>query len=62
MPVEAQHHINYLELKAAFLAIQSFLKTKNGINFLIRSDNRTAISYINKMGAPAMTQLCSLAL
>ena len=62
MPQEAQQHINYLELKAVFLALQSFLKTKNGINVLIRSDNRTAIAYINKMGAPTMTQLCSLAL
>ena len=61
-PVEAQHHINYLELKAVFLAMQSFLKTKNGTNVLIRSDNRTTIAYINKMGGPAMTQLCSLAL
>ena len=61
-PVEAQHHINYLELKAVFLAFQSFLKTKNGITVLIRSDNCTAIAYVNKMGGPAMTQLCSLAL
>ena len=37
MPMEAQHHINYLELKVAFLAVQSFLKTKNRINTLIRS-------------------------
>ena len=33
-PVEAQHHVNYLELKAVFLAFQSFLKTKNGITVL----------------------------
>ena len=61
-PVEAQHHINYLELKAVFLASQSFLKTKNGITVLIRSDNCASIVCVNKMGGSAMTQLCSLAL
>ena len=30
-PVEGQHHINSLKLKAVFLALQSFLKTKNRI-------------------------------
>ena len=62
IPVEAQHYINYLELKAIFLVSQSFLKTNNGITVLIRSDTHTTIAYMNKKGSPAMTQLSSLAL
>ena len=61
MPVEIRHQINYLELKAVFLTLQPFLKTKNGITVLIRSDNYTAIAYVNKMGGIAITQLCSVA-
>ena len=49
MSVEAQHHFNYLQLKTVFLALQSFLKIKNGKNVLIRSDNLAAIAYMNKM-------------
>jgi len=56
---EAGLHINSLELKAMFLALQSFLKDKTNVAVLIRSDNRTAIAYLNKMGSPI---LCLLAL
>ena len=47
---EAASHINYLELTAAFLALQSFTKDLNNVGVLIRMDNRTAIAQINKMG------------
>ena len=43
-------HINYLELKAAFLAIKCFLKNISDCQVLLRLDNTTAISYINRMG------------
>lgn len=49
-PEEVQHHINYLELLAAFLGLQSFCKYSHDLNVLLRIDNTTAISYINRMG------------
>jgi len=49
---QVQKHIDYLELKAASLAMQSFLKDKSNMAMLIRSDNHTAIAYVNKMGSP----------
>ena len=59
---EAQCHINLLELRAAYLAIQCFLKGRSGVNVLLRLDNRTAIAYLNHMGGASMTPLCCLAL
>ena len=61
-PSELNYHINYLKLKGAFLALQSSVKEMSNIGILIRMDDRTAITYINKMGGPAMSQLCCLAL
>ena len=57
---EAVHHINWLELKAAFLAVQCFGKQGNHIFLLM--DNRVAISYINQKGGTHSQKLCSLAL
>ena len=37
-------------------------KIKTNISVLIRSDNRTAIAYLNKLGSPWRSQLCLLAL
>ena len=59
---ETKFHINYLELKAMFLALQSYVKSKTNVSVLIRSDNRTAIAYLNKLGSPLRSQLCLLAL
>ena len=59
---EAQYHINWLELKAAYLAIQCFLKERSGVNVLLQLDNRTAIAYLNHMGGASMTPLYHLAL
>jgi len=57
---EARYHINILELKAAFLAIQSFLKDQEAVSILVRVDNRTAIAYMNKMRSSALTLSASL--
>ena len=59
---EVQYHINVLELKAAFLAVQCFLKGKTAVNVLLRLDNQTAIAYLNHMGGPSLTPLCRLAI
>lgn len=59
--LESQLHINVLELKAALLAIQCFLKDKSNISVLIRMDNRAAIAHINKMGGPILSPLSQMA-
>lgn len=43
-------HINYLELKAAFYGLKCHAKECNNCSILLRIDNTTAISYINRMG------------
>lgn len=47
---ERMHHINYLELLAAFLGLKAFCKNDCNKDVLLRIDNTTAIAYINKMG------------
>ena len=52
-------HINVLELKAALLALKAFARVSAGSHVLLRVDNTTAISYINKMGgilSPTLNQ------
>lgn len=44
-------HINELELKAAFLALKCFAKNVSNTGILLRIDNVTAISCINRMGS-----------
>ena len=46
---ESNNHINFLELLAAFLALQSFVSQSN-IHVRLKLDNTTAVSYINNMG------------
>lgn len=48
--MERKLHINVLELKAAFFALQCYAKKFRNCDILMRIDNTTAISYINKMG------------
>ncbi|XP_073668191.1 uncharacterized protein [Paramisgurnus dabryanus] len=43
-------HINRLELKAVFLALQSFATLIGGHHVLVRTDNTTVVSYINRQG------------
>ena len=59
---EMMHHINYLELLAAFLAVQCFLKTENNMTILLKLDNVTAVTFINRMGGTHSKLLCQLAL
>lgn len=48
---DRQRHINYLELKAIFLGLKCFTLNHKNCNILVRSDNTTALSYINRMGS-----------
>ena len=64
---EAIHHINYLELLAAFLALKTFasnqLHDQKGLIILrIYIYNISAVTYINQKGSTHSTQLSNLAL
>lgn len=48
--LERDLHINQLELLAAYFAVKIFTKHKTNCQILLRIDNSTAVSYINKMG------------
>jgi len=43
-------HINVLELRAARLGLQAFASTLDSKQILLRVDNTTALTYINKLG------------
>jgi len=47
---ESHFHINVLELMAIQNAVKSFLRNKSDIQVLIQTDNKTALTYVNKMG------------
>ena len=47
---EAQHRINYLELLAVFLALQTFSESRVGKHVKVMIDNMTALTDINHMG------------
>ena len=47
---EAEEHINVLELKAIYFGLKSFFKSTKSAHIRIKSDNTTAIAYINSMG------------
>ena len=47
---EALHHINYLELKACLLALQSFFPSHGRIVIHLKSDNATTIAYLKHFG------------
>lgn len=54
---EKKLHINELELKAAFLALKCFTKNLSHSKILLRIDNVTAISCINRMGSVQYSHL-----
>ena len=59
---EQNIHINVLELKAIKLAILSYLPLQKNIKHIrIRSDNTTAIAYINKQGGSHCMHLNDMA-
>ncbi len=46
-----EDHINILELKAAFLTLQSFCKDRTHLFVKLMLDNTTAIACINNFGS-----------
>ncbi len=61
-PEEKSHHINYLELLAAFLALQTFAHNKQDCHILMRMDNTTAIAYVKHKGGTRTAGLSQLAI
>lgn len=57
---ERQYHINYLELLAAFIALKIFAKNLHNCQILLRLDNATAISYVNRMGGIQFPHLTNI--
>ena len=57
---ESKLHINYLELKAVFLALREFQHLCVGKMVLIATDNTTVVAYINKEGGMRSGPLCTL--
>lgn len=49
---ERQWHINCLEIQAAKLAVQTFVKNRSDVSVLLLLDNTTAVAYINHLGGP----------
>ena len=47
---ESKHHINYLEMLAILLGLQTFAKEKSDAHIRIMCDNTTAVTVVNHMG------------
>ena len=59
---ESLDHINSLELRAIFLAINCLEVHVRGKSLLVRTDNTTVVSYINCQGGTHCHSLCRLAI
>ena len=57
---ESKLHINYLELKAVFLALKEFQDLCTDQIVLVATDKTTVVSYINKEGGMRSGPLCAL--
>ncbi|CAG4946416.1 unnamed protein product [Colias eurytheme] len=57
---ELRKHINFLELKASFYGLKIFARHLSNCSVLLRIDNTTAISYINRMGGVQIVHLNEL--
>lgn len=58
---ESKENINFLELKAIYYALKSLGRNFKNLNILLRVDNTTAISYINRMGGIQFPHLHKIA-
>ncbi len=56
----ASKHINWLELEAVFRGLRVFIDLIRNSSVLVRTDNSTAVSYINKKGGTQSPSLCLL--
>ena len=51
-------HLNRLEMQAVILTLAHFVKELSGTVILVRSDNTTVCSYLNKVGGMQSDALC----
>ena len=58
LPDEGDHHINFLEIKAAFFTLKSFSGIVEGKHVRLLLDNSTAVACIAKMGT-SHSPLCN---
>jgi len=58
---DKKSHINYLKLLAPLHVLRCFASHLKGSDILLRTDNTTAISYINRMGSIKFPRLSGLA-
>lgn len=54
-------HINCLEMMAVFKALRYFLPDLRGHHVLVRTDNTSVVSYLNRQGGLRSRPLCKLA-
>nr|KAG5707751.1 hypothetical protein BaRGS_003326 [Batillaria attramentaria] len=59
-PEEKLAHINVLELRAVWLALQHWCPLVSKQPVLVLTDNSTVVAYIRKQGGTRSTQLCEL--
>ena len=57
---ERQEHINLLELKAVYLALQAFQHRVAHQSVALMCDNSTVVAYVNKQGGTVSLSLCKL--
>ncbi|XP_045202243.2 uncharacterized protein LOC123555716 [Mercenaria mercenaria] len=57
----SSQHINFLELEAVYRTMSHFLPVLQNKQVLVRSDNITAVQYLNKQGGTHSVKLCNLA-
>ena len=57
---EKLSHINLLEMKALFLALQAFQEDVAGHHVTAMCDNSTVVAYVNKQGGTVSRPLCLL--
>ena len=58
---ECKYHINYLEMLAVYLGLQTFAKDKAHTHIRIMCDNTTAVNIINNMGTSHLDSCNSIA-
>jgi hypothetical protein len=57
--LEANEHINYLELLATFLGLKTFAKTRCNLHIRLMIDNTSAVGIINNMGT-SHSPICNI--
>ena len=58
---ESEEHINVLELKAVLFSLRSFCDSLKRVDILIKSDNTTAVAYLNHGGGTKSTKCNKIA-